>query len=261
MLSFREIMGAILFLELRKSSSTRNRDRGNPTPVDNICLCSPGTVTTEFGLAHNINEALPSLVRAATLETGYLWIDAICINQVNFVEKDRQIPLMGDIYAAAKRTIVWLGPELPDDEHTARHGASTPRLLDAMSVIDCQSDETDLLRIIGEITSVFLLNSEFKEFFTPYSVKACGAALDTLLQRPCFARAWTFQEWVLPKQLHILLGHYNFSGESMFRTAVIVKALRLESKDFRQLHLEYHRIMIRVEARKEYHKRNTSASK
>lgn len=39
----------------------------------------------------------------------YIWIDAICINQEDDVEKGIQIPLMYDIYAKASRTIIWLG--------------------------------------------------------------------------------------------------------------------------------------------------------
>lgn len=38
-----------------------------------------------------------------------LWVDAICINQNDVEEKSLQVSLMGDIYASATRTTVWLG--------------------------------------------------------------------------------------------------------------------------------------------------------
>ena len=38
-----------------------------------------------------------------------LWVDAICINQNDVEEKSVQVSLMGDIYASATRTTVWLG--------------------------------------------------------------------------------------------------------------------------------------------------------
>lgn len=38
-----------------------------------------------------------------------LWVDAICINQNDIEEKSVQVSLMGDIYASATRTTVWLG--------------------------------------------------------------------------------------------------------------------------------------------------------
>jgi hypothetical protein len=40
-----------------------------------------------------------------------IWIDAICINQVDQVEKASQFMLMGDIYTWAEMVYVWLGPE------------------------------------------------------------------------------------------------------------------------------------------------------
>ncbi len=38
-----------------------------------------------------------------------LWIDAVCINQEDDREKEKQIQYMGRIYAQANRVIVWLG--------------------------------------------------------------------------------------------------------------------------------------------------------
>jgi hypothetical protein len=38
-----------------------------------------------------------------------LWVDAICINQVDEKEKEHQIPLMAEIYLKANRVLVWLG--------------------------------------------------------------------------------------------------------------------------------------------------------
>lgn len=41
----------------------------------------------------------------------YLWIDAVCLDQENEIEKAQQIPLMGRIYEEAKSVFIWLGPE------------------------------------------------------------------------------------------------------------------------------------------------------
>jgi hypothetical protein len=38
-----------------------------------------------------------------------LWVDALCINQKDDDEKNRQVLLMGSIYLLARRTVVWLG--------------------------------------------------------------------------------------------------------------------------------------------------------
>ncbi|KAH7084244.1 heterokaryon incompatibility protein-domain-containing protein [Paraphoma chrysanthemicola] len=39
----------------------------------------------------------------------WLWVDAICINQQNVLEKNDQVPLMQQIYTKAKHVIAWLG--------------------------------------------------------------------------------------------------------------------------------------------------------
>lgn len=39
-----------------------------------------------------------------------LWVDAVCINQKDNVEKGPQVQMMGQIYSKAARVMVWLGP-------------------------------------------------------------------------------------------------------------------------------------------------------
>ena len=54
--------------------------------------------------------------RAAERSTGYLWIDAICIDQSNNVERAAQVRLMREVYASACKMIVWLESETPKYE-------------------------------------------------------------------------------------------------------------------------------------------------
>jgi hypothetical protein len=39
-----------------------------------------------------------------------LWVDAVCINQMDNEEKDSQVKRMAEIYRQAGRVMVWLGP-------------------------------------------------------------------------------------------------------------------------------------------------------
>lgn len=59
-----------------------------------------------------ITESLATALRHVRPENDgfYLWADAICINQGDLQEKTWQVQLMRDIYSAAIRVIVWLGP-------------------------------------------------------------------------------------------------------------------------------------------------------
>jgi hypothetical protein len=44
----------------------------------------------------------------------YVWIDNICINQQDLIERSLQVRLMGNIYSRAIRTLIWLGPAFED---------------------------------------------------------------------------------------------------------------------------------------------------
>jgi hypothetical protein len=42
-------------------------------------------------------------------EPRHLWIDALCINQQDTLERNHQVGQMGRIYREAQRVVVWLG--------------------------------------------------------------------------------------------------------------------------------------------------------
>lgn len=52
----------------------------------------------------------------AAVGTITIWVDAICINQQDEEEKERQIPFMKDIYTLASSVYVWLGEGSRDTE-------------------------------------------------------------------------------------------------------------------------------------------------
>lgn len=68
-----------------------------------------------FRITRNLETALRALRKPK--EARRLWIDAICINQMDKSEKTHQVRQMNKIYALAKRVIVWLG--LADQDSTA----------------------------------------------------------------------------------------------------------------------------------------------
>ncbi|PMD56072.1 uncharacterized protein K444DRAFT_484794, partial [Hyaloscypha bicolor E] len=51
----------------------------------------------------------PSGSASSHAPIGYLWIDALCINQENVRERNAQVAIMRDIYKEAKRIVRWLG--------------------------------------------------------------------------------------------------------------------------------------------------------
>jgi len=60
-----------------------------------------------FYVAQNLFDALKHL--RDTLKEKTLWVDAICINQSDVAERNRQIGMMPYVYMRAKVVLVWLG--------------------------------------------------------------------------------------------------------------------------------------------------------
>ncbi|KAJ4293099.1 hypothetical protein N0V90_008381 [Kalmusia sp. IMI 367209] len=103
-----------------------------------------------------------------------LWVDAICIDQVNIEERGQQVSLMKDIFQQSKRTVVWLGEE-DGDSHCAmeliRHLARMSRERSAQNF--CKSHESD---------------------YIPPLYDPVWRAFALLIQRPWFHRTWVVSE-------------------------------------------------------------------
>lgn len=122
-------------------------------------------------LTKSLDEALTDLPQH--LETGYLWIEQICINQRDRGEQQKQVLLMKEIYTAAKRVLVWLGAV---DE-------GVEPLLKFMREND------------WEIESVF---------GSPVAI----AGLLQFFDHPWFSRIWVVQESALAREIRIVKGAY-----------------------------------------------------
>lgn len=71
-----------------------------------------GMLTTPHGtipLTLSLTLALKHLRREDRVRC--LWVDAICINQVDLAERSHQVKLMGQICSKATQVLVWLGPD------------------------------------------------------------------------------------------------------------------------------------------------------
>jgi len=63
-------------------------------------------------ITRNLARALPYLRYKE--KDRILWIDAICVNQNDLVERSKQVDRMADIFSLATRVVVWLGEEEAD---------------------------------------------------------------------------------------------------------------------------------------------------
>jgi hypothetical protein len=125
--------------------------------------------TTEFIICSQTGKRLCVTANCASAlrrlrfpwERRWLWIDAICINQSDLRERERQVSSMGEIYRAAERVLVYLGEEA-----------------------DGSTEAMNYLRSIETMEQTW--NS-------PLSPQL-RAALRSLMRRPWFGRIWILQE-------------------------------------------------------------------
>lgn len=134
--------------------------------------------------------------------TSYIWIDAICINQEDLIEKNWQVPLMGEIYSSAKQVIIWLGSSM-------RHIESLQWICgdfyDAVAAYVKRYDE-ESLKSFAVISSE--LNEELGvELSMVQSFNHWNAFIDFTHDRRWFSRTWVVQEVALAKDLFVMCGN------------------------------------------------------
>ena len=78
---------------------------GAPYPKSTIAIKGE-----PFLVTRNAQTALRQVVpRAYEHGMQYIWMDAICIDQDSLLEKNAQVPLMGDIYRTASKVFACVG--------------------------------------------------------------------------------------------------------------------------------------------------------
>lgn len=115
--------------------------------------------------------------------TRAIWIDAICINQADDVEKSHQVAFMADIYSHTSRNLVWLGP---DDDHTK---AALAAISDVIEDACRESNDFQQFELFK--------NDAINYSHCGLAVKFNATALVAFFNNPWFERVWVLQEAVL----------------------------------------------------------------
>jgi Heterokaryon incompatibility protein (HET) len=72
------------------------------------CHSKDGKIT-KLLITKNCAEALCRFRRNDSIRA--LWMDAICIDQSSTQDRNHQVRIMGEIYACARRVLIWLGED------------------------------------------------------------------------------------------------------------------------------------------------------
>ncbi|RYO75454.1 hypothetical protein DL762_009992 [Monosporascus cannonballus] len=149
---------------------------GDPTPSEQMMI--DGCV---FGLTQSAYKLL--LARRSFWRPRWIWIDAICINQQDEVEKSTQVRLMQEIYKKANQVVVFPGG-----------GVVQARLASIMLYEVFAAQKT------YEGTGV-----DFNKFFFADRQSPRWHAFSELFRSPYFDRVWVIQEVAVGKE--VLLYH------------------------------------------------------
>ncbi|KAI9927022.1 hypothetical protein MW887_003403 [Aspergillus wentii] len=137
-----------------------------------------------------------------------VWIDFVCIDQDDVIEKSTQVPLMGRIYASASSVIAMIGTESRDIRAAiswinAWVEEQTPWEAAAWRILDCLSKYSKQAR-----------NQRAKRLVNLYD------GLKLIMDAPYWTRMWTFQEYQLAKSHPICMcGKLTFNAEVILSKA------------------------------------------
>lgn len=142
--------------------------------------------TKKFHVQPNLFAALRAIRKPD--EPLVLWLDAICINQLDVKERGHQVSQMGVIYANAELVYAWLGPVADDSDSVFEY-------LQHFNELALRSPNA------LENSSIKSLPSE---------------ALQALCRREYWHRMWIKQEIVLAKEIRVCCGTKSLAWETFW---------------------------------------------
>ena len=125
-----------------------------------------------------------------------LWVDAICINQDDLIERNHQVGLMSQIYSRAALVIAWAGTS---DEDTWIAFKLISRLKPIVKLWQSEN-----FKFTDSHDSEELFERAGVNMVRPKEWKA----LISFYERQYFNRAWIVQEIILAKEALLMFGHY-----------------------------------------------------
>ncbi|WAO87562.1 HET domain-containing protein [Fusarium falciforme] len=183
---------------------------GDPTVTETIIINGvPRKVTKNLAFfLRQIRTILPQILASISWESPTLfWADAICINQDDTEERNRQVQLMGSIYGSAPAALAWLGQ--------AENSHLTAKLVDAFEIwLDaCEEGHRDATESQDYDPNFDGWMERHPDLWSFSAVSGGGRkrnpyweAINTLLHSPYWSRIWIFQEITLPDDTLFVYG-------------------------------------------------------
>ncbi|KAK9415214.1 putative HET domain-containing protein [Seiridium unicorne] len=138
---------------------------------------------TANGFSCSVTKSLGTALKYMRQESSErtLWIDGVCIDQDNVVERNNQVLKMGTIFSKAQNVRMWLG-------ESAEHSDAAMKLMARLPLHDIYQADSELVDTV--------LNDPVG-----------GVALTKLLRRSYWQRMWILQEILLARNAVVHCGH------------------------------------------------------
>lgn len=165
----------------------------------------------KLGIPASAHQALHGVLRRGY--HGAIWIDSVCINQVDKKEREQQVSMMGGdmgIYSNTALNLIWLGSS----------ESWTSQAIEAIELVlsDMRKDTGNGFERVDEV----LWDPETRiELFSnhPFSVDFDRDLFLRFFDRPWFSRLWVVQEAVLAPASIMLCGDFEIQLINVLRAA------------------------------------------
>ncbi|KAJ3533941.1 hypothetical protein NM208_g7761 [Fusarium decemcellulare] len=165
-----------------------------------------------LNITTSLHEALCEIIKFSPHKA--LWIDQICINQGDMLEKAQQVSMMNVIYDKAETVLAWLGPAV-DSTSTAvdfvkKVGEIAMPTATDMFRWDNYGDDHEATKLerVEEFTQ-----EQSQELGIPFDNFASWDSFSEFFDRAWFQRMWTVQEIIQARKAIVVCGAYSLPWE------------------------------------------------
>jgi Heterokaryon incompatibility protein (HET) len=171
---------------------------------------------TVLEVGENLALALSSIRSMSNLP---LWVDQVCINQADVLERSSQVACMDKIYSQATETFVYLGePDSPATETACK--VLTTLFTPAVNIVLQREDHKDEIPLLRAYMTMIKLAMQNPHLVKRSYNKDVTETISQLAKRPYFSRKWVIQEIAVSRALFCVLGLYRFEWDAFILTAL-----------------------------------------
>ncbi|GJC78263.1 hypothetical protein ColLi_01101 [Colletotrichum liriopes] len=147
-----------------------------------------------------------------------IWVDALCINQQDIAERNEHVKIMGQVYAGASHTRVWLGESTQMDFHAIRTMFAISEVFDDLFVKRKVLDHNSTMQEV-----------QWHFYNTGDTQRLDWGLLADMLDRAWFKRTWIVQEIANSRDISVHLGSIEFPWSTMARIILALSEFKLQT--------------------------------